>query len=267
MVGVPVFRYSKKPLTTPHERMKYLATIAREGPQSILVPDEVLVDGLSEWLIHMSDSFTKIRKGIEKHVKNKLISPAELLATMVKVQNIDIDLMGYSGANFFFFGDLIEKIAEGKELSYRNYSTQFGYWLCNYVLLFPGPILNTGAAAAYLEIEKSDIEDIVALQNLLEKAVYRGPFAELGPYYLKRNLDDILSKSGKNNFLEYFQSQRINFPSERTTDGTPRYYCVVNDIPIMANDAKGPLDWIPKGADMCRIKKETYEKFGPWLSV
>jgi len=46
-LGIPVCRYSKKGFVTPQERMKYLATIAREGSQSILVPDAVLVsDGL-----------------------------------------------------------------------------------------------------------------------------------------------------------------------------------------------------------------------------
>lgn len=37
LIGLPVLRYSKRGLTQPSERLKYLATIAREGSQAILV--------------------------------------------------------------------------------------------------------------------------------------------------------------------------------------------------------------------------------------
>lgn len=267
-LGIPVFRYSKRGLVSPQERMKYLATIAREGSQSILVPQDVLSgNGLSEWLLNVTASFTKIRKAIETYSKDRILSPAELLAKLLKLPGIDIDLMGYSGANFFFFGDLIEKIEPEKPTVYRNYSTQFGYWLCNYVLLFPGPIMNIGATAAYLELSKQDITNI-EIAKLLEKAKYKGPFAELGPYYIKQLLDGGFLEIKQESYADYFKSKGIKLAKRQyKLDDSPSYYCVVNDEPISAKNSKGPLDWIPRGAHMCRIKKETYDKFGPWLNV
>lgn len=268
IIGIPVCRYSKKGFVTPQERMKYLATIAREGSQSILVPDDVLSgEGLSEWLLHIANSFKKIRKAIENSSEERFLSPAELLAKILKVPGIGIDLMGYSGANFFFFGDLIEKTAQKKPTAFRNYSTQFGYWVCNYVLLFPGPIMNVAATAAYLELTKKDITN-PEIADLLESAKYKGPFAELGPYYMKLHLDNILSKFQEESYAKYFKSKGIKLAKRQyKLDGSPSYYCIVNDEPIPAMNSKGPLDWMPRGAHMCRIKKETYDKFGPWLNV
>jgi len=268
IIGIPVCRYSKKGFVTPQERMRYLATISREGSQSILVPDDVLFgDGLAKWLLHIEDSFAKIRKAIEGTGSEKFVSPAELLEKIIRVPGISIDLSGYSGANFFFFGDLIEKTTQKNPTVLRNYSTQFGYWVCNYVLLFPGPILNVGATAAYLEVTKKDITN-PEIEVLLEKAKYKGPFAALGPYYLKYHLDNMMSKLKEDSYANHFKSKGIKLAKRQyKLDGSPSYYCVVNDEPISTKDSKGPFDWIPRGAHMCRIKKETYDKFGPWLNV
>lgn len=268
IIGIPVCRYSKKGFVTPQERMKYLATISREGSQSILVPDDVLSgDGLAKWLLHIADSFKKIRAAVEDTSNEQFVSPAELFAKILKVPGIGIELMGYSAANFFFFGDLIEKTAQKKPTAFRNYSTQFGYWVCNYVLLFPGPILNVGATAAYLELTKKDIAN-PEVEKLLAKAKYAGPFAAMGPYYIKYHLDNMLSKFKEDSYANYFKSNDIKLAKRQyKLDGSPSYYCVVNDEPIPAMNSKGPLDWIPRGAHICRVKKETYDKFGPWLNV
>ncbi len=268
IIGIPVCRYSKKGFVTPQERMKYLATISREGSQSILVPDAVLSgDGLAEWLLHIAKSFKTIRKAIEGTSEEQFLPPADLFAKILKTPSIGIDLMGYSAANFFFFGDLIEKITQQKPTAYRNYSTQLGYWVCNYVLLFPGPILNVGATAAYLELTPKDITS-PEISGLLEKAKYNGPFAELGPYYIKHHLDNMLLKLEEESYASHFKAKGIKLARRLYKfDGAPSYYCVVNDEPIPAINSKGPLDWIPRGAHMCRVKKETYDKFGPWLNV
>ena len=266
-LGIPVCRYSKKGFVTQHERMKYLATISREGSQSILIPDDILAsDNLSAWLSHAADSFKKIRVAINKSGGKGMLSPSELMAKILKVPGIDVELMGYSGANFFFFGDLIERAENNSTPSDRHYSTQFGYWLCNYVLLFPGPILNIGATAAYLEISKDDIEK-QEVAELLKSAKYTGPFSKFSPYYVRQKLDSFLLKSDCDDFVEYFKNKKIDVNKLPDSDAGPSFYCVVNDEPIPASQAKGPLDWIPRGATICRVKKDTYEKFGPWLNV
>ena len=270
MIGLPVLRYSKKGLTQPSDRLKYLATIAREGSQAILVPDSILHEGLADWVLNVALSFKNIREQIEKQAKDgRVVSPAALLAEMINIPNIDIDLIGYSGANFFFFGDLIESPIDNKlETKTRNYSTQFGYWLANYVLMFPGPILNRGAAAAHLGVTKNDLIKSAEALAVLQEAAYTGPFASQGDYFVRQLLDQLLASSDKSNYVELLQSKGIQLEDATVENASETfYYCIVNDVPILDSDARGPFDWIPRGADICRVRKDTYDKFGPWLNV
>lgn len=268
-LGIPVCRYSKKGFISLQERMKYLATIAREGSQSILIPLDILLDEdeLPVWLKHVSKSFKRLRTAINKHSNETRLLPSDLIANMLNVPGIDIELLGYSGANFFFFGDLMEGVDSGEEVSDRHYSTQFGYWLYNYVMLFPGPIMNASATAAYVGLKKESIEK-EEITELLEKARYKGPFSQLGTYYVKQKLDSILIKSDSSNFESYLTNSGLKLSGlNLDINNAPYFYCVVNDEPIPAGQAIGPLDWIPRGATMCRIKKSTYEKLGPWVNV
>ncbi len=263
-IGIPVLRYSKKPEDSAAQKLKYLATIAREGSQSILVPNHLLKsEDLSSWLVNIAKSFGKIKSAINE---KSILSPGSLLSKLIKSNSIESELLGYSGANFFFFGDLIEEVGKDN-FSPRNYSTQFGYWLANYVLLFPGPILNTNATAAYLEIHKDDVvKESVA--KLIEKAKYNGPFSHIKTYYLRSGLDHILSKKNVIEFQEIMTDKNI-IPKklDYNRQGKPSYYCLVNDCPVSMENSVGPLDWIPRGAQICRIRKDTYNKFGPWLNV
>lgn len=268
LLGIPVFRYSKKPADTTSQKLKYLATIAREGSQSILVPGHVLKSAaLCAWLVGMIKSFEKIGKAIKKQSDDKkILSPAQLLAKLVKIPSIESELMGYSGANFFFFGDLIEGLDQGN-YSDRNYSTQFGYWLVNYVLLFPGPILNVGSTAAYLETHKSNIDN-ESVTEVLKPALYTGPFSDLGRFYIRAKLDSIAFESEEDDFTSLLESKQIPItPLDYINEGLISYYCLINDCPISSKNSVGPLDWMPRGASICRIRKDTYEKFGPWLNV
>lgn len=266
MIGLPVLRYSRGAPTTS-DRLKFLTTIAREGSQALQVPLPVLQDGLEEWLFGVVESFKQIQTQIEKPEQNKLgLSPSQILAAMLKVPDLDIDLLGYSGANFFFFGDLVDSTQEaGGQFNARSYASQLGYWVANYVLMFPGPILNDGATAAYLGITKNDVtKDEV--RKLLKDALYDGPFSTTGPYYIRRNIDQILTDAKLSDFSALCSTKHVKLDDE-TGGNKLWYYCVVNDAPIAAEDSRGPFDWIPRGADICRIKKDTYDKLAPWLNV
>lgn len=268
MIGLPVLRYSRA-VPTPSDRMKYLATISREGSQALQVPTPILTEGIADWVVGILQSFRQIRDEIAGRKESGIgISPSEVVASMMKDADFDLDLLGYSGANFFFFGELIDS-ADGdvEQQKVRNYATQLGYWLANYVLMFPGPILNEGAAAAYLGITKNDLVN-TKVRELLVGALYAGPFAATsttGSYYIRRRIDHLMLESD----VEYFADlcSRKHIKLDDAGNGKLWYYCIVNDEPILDADAVGPFDWMPRGADICRIKKSTYEKLAPWLGM
>lgn len=268
MIGLPVLRYSRAVPTTS-DRMKYLTTISREGSQALQVPTSVLTEGIADWVVGILQSFKQIRDEIEeRRKKDSGTSPSEIMASMLNEPEIDLDLLGYSGANFFFFGELIDSV-EGdiKQPRVRNYATQLGYWLANYVLMFPGPILNEGAAAAYLGITKNDLKN-AKVRELLAGALYAGPFATTsttGSYYIRRRVDHLMLESDVEYFADLCSKRHITI--DAAGKGKLWYYCIVNDEPILDADAVGPFDWMPRGADICRIKKSTYQKLAPWLGM
>lgn len=91
---------------------------------------------------------------------------------------------------------------------------------------------------------------------------------EIQKRHIKQLLDGGFLEIKQESYADYFKSKGIKLAKRQyKLDDSPSYYCVVNDEPISAKNSKGPLDWIPRGAHMCRIKKETYDKFGPWLNV
>jgi hypothetical protein len=269
MIGLPVLRYSRAVPTTS-DRMKYLTTISREGSQALQVPTSVLTEGLADWVAGILQSFRQIRNEIDGRRKNGSdTSPSEIVASMLKEPEIDLDLLGYSGANFFFFGELIDSV-EGatQQPKVRNYATQLGYWLANYVLMFPGPILNEGATAAYLSITKNDMQNDKVCE-LLADALYNGPFSTTytsGSYYVRRSVDKLMLGADVEYFVDLCSKNHIKL-DEADKGKLLWYYCIVNDEPILEADAAGPFDWMPRGADICRIKKSTYEKLAPWLGM
>lgn len=268
MIGLPVLRYSRAVPTTS-DRMKFLTTISREGSQALQVPTPVLTEGLADWVVGILQSFRQIRNEIDVRRKNGSdTSPSEIVASMLKEPEIDLDLLGYSGANFFFFGELIDSVeVDTQQPKVRNYATQLGYWLANYVLMFPGPILNEGAAAAYLGITKNDMQNHKVCE-LLASALYEGPFSTInttGNSYIRRRVDKLILDSGVEFFADLCSKNHIKLDEEG--NGKLWYYCIVNDEPILEAESVGPFDWMPRGADICRIKKSTYEKLAPWLGM
>jgi hypothetical protein len=84
--------------------------------------------------------------------------------------------------------------------------------------------------------------------------------------YIRRKIDQVLIDAKLSDFPALCSAKHIKL-DDKTGENKLWYYCVVNNEPIAAEDARGPFDWIPRGADICRIKKDTYDKLAPWLNV
>ncbi len=273
-IGVPVCRYKKTYTQTDSNRLKDLKRIAREGASAVWVPPHLVkgedLSDLVTWLLAVNDGFVRIRERLQGDpaLLEKNHGPAAVLARLLGKPKMRADLLGYTAQNLFFFAAPLSEDADDESLTPDALvqSTRLGYWLLNYVLTFPGPILPVAAAAALLNVSRDAFDD-PRLQALCARARYQGPFDRVQPYYLRDALEEIVDENG---------GSVVNAPALQGVGlealvsdpaGTHAYYCVLNDKPITAAQAANPSpDWIPPGADMARIDQDLLDALDPMLS-
>ncbi len=274
-IGVPVCRYKKTYSQTDSNRLKDLKRIAREGASAIWVPPQLVkgedLGNLVVWLQAINDGFASIRERLkaDSSLLGKSHGPAAVLARLLGKPKMRADLLGYTSQNLFFFAAPLSE--DSDEEAYKPdvlvQSTRLGYWLFNYVLTFPGPILPVAAAAALLNLSRAAFES-PQLKKFCESARYQGPFDGVQDFYLRDKLNELIDLNGgdvtaatalKGIELETLESDPV---------GTHAYYCVLSDAPITAAQAANPSpDWIPPGADMARIDQDLLDALDPMLSM
>jgi hypothetical protein len=268
-IGLPVCRYRKKARETLAHNFELIYRLATDGATAVSVPHEAVVDDgpetcLVNWLKAVGTGFQALRDELQRRpdLLSTTLGPAGILARLLGRPGLHPDLLGYTAPNFFFFASDGGKAGQ----DVHDYATGLGYWLVNYVLAFPGPILHKAAAAAYLNLtlESMAREDV---QRLVSPAAYQGPFEALngGHYWF-----DDLAK-----LLEGWSGDISNAPGliagelERVNPA-PRgqaFYCMVTRKPIPETEAAASPDWIPPGANLARISRDHLEQLGPMLSI
>lgn len=142
-----------------------------------------------------------------------------------------------------------------------------GCWLSNYILPFPGLILNTKAAASYLNIATSEFE---ANANKFDACQYTGPFSGADNYWWRTDLDQLLIDSDSEDGKEHLQKEGIEVsPSVciSTKESPAGYYCIVQKEPISLNASVGNLGWIPQGAHLSRIDQNIYDTVAHMMGI
>ncbi|MDQ8048085.1 hypothetical protein [Luteibacter sp.] len=268
-IGVPVCRYRKKARESNAHNLELVYRLATDGSTAVYIPyDAVTGDGPEEclvsWLQSVNSGFKRLRHELEQHPDylDSSLGPAGTLARLLGRPPLHPDLLGYTGPNVFFFGPNAMKTAQNT----ANYAVALGYWLVNYILAFPGPILHRDATAAFLNItvEMMDREDI---RRLISAAEYKGPFAALnGGHYWAEDLAELVDGWDGDiaNVAEIRGAHLDRVSQERHGRA---FYCMVSRQPISEADAADSPDWIPPGAGMARINREDLEQLGPMLSI
>jgi len=274
-IGIPVCRYRKRMSTTNIARLQDLHRLAREGASAVWVPSEyVQPDKLEStfvpWLLAVAHGFSALQESLtaKPELLTAPLGPAGILATVLERPSLKADLLGYTAQNFFFFGAPtgVDGDDPAKPVNRAAQATRLGYWLINYILMFPGPILSSNAAAAYLNLTLESFE-LSAVQSLVKGTVYKGAFSEVGKHYWRDDLANLLDEFDgdiatahqlKNEKLKRIDTENV---------GASAYQCLLTQESITADDAAPKPDWIPTGAQLARIKRDLYEQLGPMLSI
>lgn len=264
-LGVPVCRYNKGHQSTGLMELEFLKRVTKEGDNAIFISRDCIGPGLEASLIPRLEGiwrgFKQLREMIE--ARPDLLEgdsgPAGILAHLLGRVELQADLLGYtSQSSNFFAGDAAAGVTKP-----MHYGSQLGYWLYNFVLAFPGPILNPIAAAAFVNLSPASFE-LPAVQALVARCRYTGPFDLLGPYYwnvdMARLIDELGGDIARAPTLEGQALQRVD-PEARAI----AYYCVLTHKPIRQEEAAVNPDWVPPGASLSRILESKFDELGPML--
>lgn len=159
----------------------------------------------------------------------------------------------------------------------RFVSTWMGYLIYNRILQFPGPVLGTAAAAAYLCVDGDELAS-ADVRKALDGSSYRGPFFHTYTGWWRALLDGLIRRAAR----EEDQTLPIGRVAlERTVgrslrpamcrDGhpleEPGYLCVLTDTCVCRAHSESPDAWLPQGADRCRISTDEFERLEGWLGI
>ena len=272
-LGIPVCRYQKGGSETKFSWWQRLQRIAVDGASAVWVSKDMVsgdkFDQLVPWLKQMSDGFGSITKKLEEHPEllTKEQSPSDVLAIVLDRPSAKVDFLGYSAQNFFFFAAPNDgNGSENFPSPARRYATRLGYWLYNYILIFPGPILSTAAAAAFLNLQLASFAND-KVQALIAGCRYNGPFGELDALFWRDSLTEMLDAlNGDIALAPGLADERL----ERIDADDPTaaaYLCVLSHEAVLQRDAAPNPDWIPPGAYQARIKGEHLDELGPLLGI
>lgn len=266
-LGVPVCRYKKGQSTTKLAALEDLRKLALDGASAVWIPKHLLDGDLAQliaWIEKVAAGFHMLFEHLKKQpeVLNSPLGPSGILANILGREDLKSDFLGYTAQNSFFF----TTNSESNEADFsRLYSTQIGYWLLNYILAFPGPILNPIAAAAYLNLMPVSFEQ-TEVQALLEGSRYDGPFRELG-FFWKEDLSQLLN--GWDGDIAK-APELASIALTRVDPDNPQamaYFCVLDQKAIKENETAINPDWIPPGAQLSRIRESELDELGPMLKI
>jgi hypothetical protein len=274
-VGIPVCRYRKRHTVTHVARLQDLHRLAREGASAVWVPSELLrterlESDLVPWLLAVADGFAAIQSAIaaDDELLSAPLGPAGMLATMLGHPSLKADLLGYTAQNFFFFAAPSGEDGDDLPAPPNAFAqgTRLGYWLVNYILMFPGPILSDKAAAAYLNLTLPSFAE-AKVKALVVGAKYSGPFSGIQEFFWRDGLASLLDRF-EGDIASASELQDMKLERVDADDpGASAYLCMLTQEPISDSDAAPKPDWIPPGAQLARVKRELYDQLGPMLSI
>jgi hypothetical protein len=199
-----------------------------------------------------------------------LSTPAEMMARILGHPESADQIALYASGDQKMIAEILPFAATKKKLQElrKRLPSVLGYWLYDSILRFPGLLVNSVAAASYLDIAVSHFER-ATVQKLFKVASYSGPFGDpKDPHWWRRNLDEVLGKAKTGNeFVAQKLKERVAHCLDSKTGKRAGYYCMVTKVPVSDENSVGNISWFPPGADLARVRKDVYEQLGPWLGL
>lgn len=272
-LGMPVCRYRKGASETQFTWWQRLQRAMQEGADAIWIPRSKVSDDIDElvpWLIDISTGFKTLASRLQAQPElldsTSEFGPADVLAIVLEKPAAKVDFLGYTAQSLFFFASA--NVADPSQLRDRHerFATRLGYWLFNYIMTFPGPILPKDAAAAFLNLTVDSFAH-PAVQALVRGSRYTGPFANTADYYWRSDLAQLLDCLA-GDIARAPELASVNLIRLDPNDtGAEAFWCVLSQLPVLSGDTAPNPEWIPSGASQARVTQSRLDELGPLLSI
>jgi len=217
---------------------------------------------------------SKVSSGKKKANANDVAdTPGMLLAKILETPSIGTHFDTYACGAQGAVGEILAISGSSQPDNahdHRSLISALGVWLADLVMQYPGVLVDEVAAASYLDIHPSDFKK-ATVKALFAEALYSDlPFSdEARPLWWRHRLDDIISDCEAVSGLDACSKRgikRIRFcPCAVDATLHAGYYCMATNVPISSKNSSGRISWFPPGADLARIRKDTYRKLSPWI--
>ncbi|WP_139208490.1 hypothetical protein [Achromobacter sp. NFACC18-2] len=272
-LGMPVCRYQKGGRDSALSMLPQLQRSIRDGASAIWIPRSLVSGDRGEELVPrlkaISAAFGRIEAVLagRPELVEKQHSPTDVLAAVLGDDNLAYEFLGYAAQNLVYFAAPEPDSMEYEISKVKRYATQLGYWLFNYILMFPGPILSRPAAAAYLNVSPLMFDSNPAFASLIEHARYVGPFDGVESYYWRSKLSELADSVGGDIAMHPGLSGVTLDRIDRRNEAVQAYICMLSGEAITADQAAPSPDWVPSGASEAKIKEEVLDELGPLAGI
>ena len=259
--GVPFCQYSRK----ANQGFQEMANFRRLKDWD---SEGITLDGLdpNSWvsqIASLSKGFGLIRRKYKK-VSDEHKTPAAVLSAILDHPESESRIALYGSGDQGLLKEILvyynrDKVDMGA--LHQRMPRVLGKWLYLSILRFPGILVNEVAAASYLNIDCKDFTK-PKIQALFSKAMYAGPFAELGPWWWRYMLDALLESRSCEDGRGFAGKQKVKVQACLDPDSGKRagYYCMLTKKPVSEENSRGGISWFPSGADLARIRKDKFEE-------
>jgi hypothetical protein len=230
----------------------------------------------------LADGFLQLRTRVEailssKDEARKYHGPASVLAELLNAREVTEHLTLYARGDQRMISELMPvrphkaKVRAPKGSDAKRISLALGVWLYDSVLRFPGLLVGEIAGASFLDIDPAQFagDDV---KKVFRKALYDGPFADPAePRWWRHRLLELIANGKATNGRELAQNvlkKRLR-PCKCSVNGRAPsgYYCVITEEPVCEEHSVAQVSWLPRGADLARVKLRVYEEIGPWIGL
>lgn len=259
--GIPCCQYSRQPKEGGRDFAGF--DRLRRWSSDEITLEGASLDGWADQIAALFNGFERIRKAYPKVATTK--TPAGALARILEHPETESRIALYGSGDQSFLVETLAVYNGNKRpdrLKVQSRMTRvLGNWLYLSILRFPGILVNEVAAASYLNIDRGSFAKS-EVQTLFAAARYAGPFSELGAWWWRNSLDEILEKAGSQDGLSLAKTRAKTAKPclDPTTDDRAGLYCMITREPVSAENSRGGISWFPSGADLARIRKDKFDQ-------
>jgi hypothetical protein len=264
-LGIPFCQYSQHPRANTREISRF-KTLQRWNSEEITLTEE-----RSNWaieIVELWNGFERLRAGYrDKQIHS--LKPAAALAKLMGRDDAASRIALYGSGDQSVMTEIFGFVDNEDSSSLRQRMPRIlGMWLRLSILRFPGLLVNSIAAASYLNISLTDFgrPDV---RKHFKDAEYDGPFNGLSKWWWRTDLENQLLEAEQDDGRALLHERGVAVAEclDHETKERAGYYCMITETPVSRANSKGNITWFPSGADLARIRSSKYNELASIVTM